>query len=291
MKCNLCPRRCNADRENDYNLNGFCKMPLLPKAARASLHFWEEPVISGKNGSGTVFFSGCSLTCVYCQNYKISHEGNGKIITPERLAEIFRELEEKGAHNINLVNPTHFVLSIKEALDIYRPNIPIVYNSSGYESEQTIEILRGYIDIYLLDFKYYSNEKAAIYSSAPDYVETAKLAIQRCYQIIPECVIEEGIMKKGIIVRHLLLPKATNDAIKIFDWVRRNTPNVYFSFMGQYLPLGKANEYKIIDRPITKREYSKVLSYIEESGFDNVFYQELSSADDKYVPEFDLSGI
>ena len=266
-------------------------MPLLPKAARASLHFWEEPVISGKNGSGTIFFSGCALACVYCQNYEISHNGKGMIISPKRLAEIFKELEEKGAHNINLVNPTHFVLSIKEALDIYRPDIPIVYNSSGYESEQTIEILRGYIDIYLLDFKYYSNEKAAIYSSAPDYVETAKLAIQRCYQIIPECVIEEGIMKRGIIVRHLLLPQATNDAIKIFDWVRQNTPNVYFSFMGQYLPLGEANEYKIIDRPITKREYSKVLSYIEESGFDNVFYQELSSADDKYVPEFDLSGI
>lgn len=266
-------------------------MPLLPKAARASLHFWEEPVISGKNGSGTVFFSGCSLACVYCQNYEISHEGSGKIITPERLAEIFRELEEKGAHNINLVNPTHFVLSIKEALDIYRPNIPIVYNSSGYESKETIEILKDYVDIYLLDFKYFSDEKATLYSSAPDYVETAKATLKRCYELVPECIIEDEIMKKGIIVRHLLLPQSTNDAIKIFDWVRENTPNVYFSFMGQYLPLGKAKEYKVINRTVTKREYLKVLSYIEESGFNNVFYQELSSADDKFVPDFNLSGI
>ncbi len=266
-------------------------MPLLPKAARASLHFWEEPIISGENGSGTVFFSGCSLACVYCQNYEISHIGNGKVISSQRLAEIFKELEQKGAHNINLVNPTHFVLCIKEALDIYRPNIPIVYNSSGYESEETISALKEYIDIYLLDFKYFSKEKAALYSSAPDYVETAKATLKRCYELTPKCIIENGIMKKGIIVRHLLLPLSTNDAIGVFDWVRENMPNAYFSFMGQYLPLGKAKEYPNINRPVTKREYKKVLSYIEQSGFSNVFYQELSSANEKYVPEFDLSGI
>lgn len=266
-------------------------MPLLPKAARASLHVWEEPVISGENGSGTVFFSGCSLACVYCQNYEISHIGKGKVITVERLAEIFKELEAKGAHNINLVNPTHFVLAIKEALNIYRPNIPVVYNSSGYESKETIEILKDFVDIYLLDFKYYSNEKASLYSSAPDYVETAKATLKKCYKLVPKCIINNGIMQKGIIVRHLLLPQSTNDAIKIFEWVSENTPNVYFSFMGQYLPLGKANEYKNINRSVTKREYLKVLSFIEESGFNNVFYQELSSADNKYVPDFNLSGI
>lgn len=180
MKCNLCPRKCNVLRDN---LKGFCKMPLLPKVARAALHLWEEPIISGNKGSGTVFFSGCSLRCIYCQNYEVSRGNTGKEITVSRLAEIFKELEEQGAHNINLVSPTHYVHAIIEALKIYRPKIPIVYNSSGYESTQTLKLLENHVDIYLIDFKYTDSAKAKEYSLAPDYPEVVKSAISECYQI------------------------------------------------------------------------------------------------------------
>lgn len=291
MKCNLCPRRCNAERNEQNNIGGYCKSLLLPRVARAALHFWEEPIISGEKGSGTVFFSGCSLGCVYCQNFEISHKNEGKLITPERLADIFRELEEKGAHNINLVNPTHYVLAIKEALNIYRPNIPIVYNSSGYESEETLNIAKEFTDIYLLDFKYISPDKSQKYSGAYDYPDFAKNTILRCAEHQPENIVENGIMKKGVIVRHLILPQATREASLVFDWVRNNAPNCFFSLMAQYVPFGKACEYTEINRKITKREYEKVLDYIMDSSFENIFIQELSSGDEKYIPDFDLTGI
>lgn len=213
-------------------------MPLSPKVARASLHFWEEPPISGKNGSGTVFFSGCPLKCIYCQNFYVSRGENGKIVSIERLAEIFKGLEEKGAHNINLVTPTHYAVQIKQALQIYKPEIPVVYNSSGYENVETLKMLEGFVDIFLVDFKYISNEKAKEYSLAENYPQTAKKAIEECYRQQPKCVIENGIMKKGVIVRHLILPQSTKDAMAVFDWVRENTPNAYFSIMSQYLPFG-----------------------------------------------------
>lgn len=291
MICNLCPRNCKVQRTDNENLNGFCKMPLLPKVAKACLHFWEEPQISGKNGSGTIFFSGCSLACVYCQNYEVSHSALGKTVSYERLAEIFCELEQKGAHNINLVTPTHYALAIKEALDIYKPQIPIVYNSSGYESVETLKMLEGYIDIYLMDFKYINGEKAKLYSSAPDYPQIAKAAIVEAYRQQPETVLENGIMKRGVIVRHLLLPQATLDAMEIFDWVRKNAPNVHFSIMSQYMPYMKAGAMPPINRKITKREYEKVLDYIENFDFSNVNIQELSSSDTKFIPDFDLSGV
>ena len=291
MKCNLCPRRCNAERNEQNNIGGYCKSPLLPRVARAALHFWEEPIISGEKGSGTVFFSGCSLGCVYCQNYGISHNNEGKTITPERLADIFKELEEKGAHNINLVNPTHYVLAIKKALNIYRPNIPIVYNSSGYESEETLNVAKEFTDIYLLDFKYISPDRAEKYSCAFDYPDFAKNTIIKCIKYQPENIVENGIMKKGVIVRHLILPQATREATLVFDWVKNNAPNCFFSLMGQYVPFGKAGEYNEINRKITKREYEKVLDYIMESSFENIFIQELSSGDEKYIPDFDLTGI
>ena len=291
MKCNLCPRRCNAERNEQNNIGGYCKSPLLPRVARAALHFWEEPIISGENGSGTIFFSGCSLGCVYCQNYGISHNNEGKTITPERLADIFKELEEKGAHNINLVNPTHYVLAIKKALNIYRPNIPIVYNSSGYESEETLNIAKEFTDIYLLDFKYISPDRSQKYSGAYDYPEFAKNTIIKCVEHQPENVIDNGIMKKGVIVRHLILPQATREAVLVFDWVKNNAPNCFFSLMSQYVPYGKAGEYNEINRKITKREYEKVLNYIMDSSFENIFIQELSSGDEKYIPDFDLTGI
>ena len=292
MKCNLCPRKCNSERTENYNLTGYCKMPLLPTVARADLHFWEEPCISGKNGSGTIFFSGCSLGCVFCQNFEISHNNKGKKITPKRLSEIFRELEEKGAHNINLVNPTHFAASIRSALDLYRPKIPIVYNSSGYENVSTLKNFEGYIDIYLMDFKYMSNERAKLYSDAENYPDVAKTALLECFRQQPDCIYDsEGIMKNGLIVRHLLLPQATFDAINIFEWTFKNTPTAVFSLMSQYMPLGKASEYKIINRRITDREYEKVIAAIIESGFENCYIQERNSASDKFIPLFDFSGV
>lgn len=286
MRCNLCPRRCNAEREENKNLNGFCKMPLLPKVARADLHFWEEPVISGTNGSGTIFFSGCSLNCVYCQNYEISHQEKGTVISYEKLAELFFELERKGAHNINLVSPSHYVLAIKEALKIYKPKIPIVYNSSGYDNEESLEMLKDYIDIFLLDLKYLSSDRAKLYSSAADYPEVAKKAILKAYKLQDKCIIKNGIMQKGVIIRHLLLPQATKEAISVFDWVKENTPKAFFSIMSQYVPCGKAEEMPIINRKVTKREYEKVIDYILERGFSNVFIQDGKSADKKYIPDF-----
>ena len=261
-------------------------MPLLPKVARADLHFWEEPVISGENGSGTVFFSGCTLSCVFCQNYDVSHNGLGEMISYEQLAELFKMLEEKGAHNINLVSPSHYALAIKKALDIYRPKIPIIYNSGGYDRVETLKMLEGYIDIYLMDLKYISNEKAAIYSSAADYPEVTKKALLEAVRQQPENIIENGIMKKGVIVRHLLLPQATKEAMSVFDWVKENTPSVYFSMMSQYLPCGEALEMPIINRRVTKREYDKVIDYIGDSDFKNIFIQERKSADECYIPEF-----
>ena len=267
-------------------------MPLLPRAARAALHFWEEPCISGTKGSGTVFFSGCSLSCVFCQNYEISHNGFGKTVSINRLAEIFRELEAAGAHNINLVNPTHYVYAIKQALDIYRPKIPIVYNSGGYDRAQTLKELHGYFDIFLMDLKYISSDRARLYSGAADYPEFAKAAVSECCRQQPDCVFDsEGIMQKGVIVRHLILPQGTGEAISVFDWVRENTPSAYFSIMSQYVPCGRAEDYPVINRRITKREYEKVLDYICASSFEKVYFQQRTSADGQYIPSFDLSGV
>ncbi len=286
MKCNLCPKRCNAERTEQNNINGFCKMPLLPKVARADLHFWEEPIISGKNGSGAVFFSGCSLDCVYCQNYEISHCEKGSLISYEKLAEIFYELEKKGAHNINLVSPSHYVLAIKEVLKIYRPKIPIVYNSSGYDNVNSLKILEGDIDIFLLDLKYLNSNRAEKYSNTPDYPENATKALKEAYRQRGECVIENGIMKKGVIIRHLLLPQGTKEAISVFDFVKENMPNAYFSIMSQYIPFGNAKDFPEINRKVTNREYEKVIDYIIDSNFKNVFIQERDSANEEYIPEF-----
>lgn len=291
MLCNLCPRQCNALR-TDTKGSGVCAMPDVPVISRAALHFWEEPSISGTNGSGTVFFSGCSLHCAFCQNSDISTQNKGKTVTVYQLADIFKRLENEGAHNINLVTPTHFASSIIKTLDIYRPNIPIVYNSSGYENVDTLKMLKDYVDIYLIDFKYIDSIKAALYSNAPDYPEICKAALLEAYRQQSDCVFDKaGIMQKGVIVRHLLMPQATRDAIEIFEWVRQNIPRSFLSIMSQYLPLYKAKEMPIINRKITAREYSKVLDYITESGFEGCYIQELSSADKNYIPDFDFTGI
>lgn len=264
-------------------------MPLNPRVARADLHFWEEPSVSGENGSGTVFFSGCSLNCVYCQNWDVSHNGQGKTISISNLAEIFKELENKGANNINLVTPSHYVMAIREALDIYKPRIPIIYNSSGYDSVESLKMLEGYIDVYLMDLKYLSPERALKYSGAYNYPEVAKSAIKEAYRQSGKLEFNEnGIIKKGLIIRHLLMPLATKEAMAVFDWVRVNTTKAYFSIMSQYLPFGDAEKYPEINRKVTQREYNKVLDYIMQFDFKNVYIQEKSSANKYFIPDFNL---
>ena len=290
MLCNLCPRKCNAPRGKD-NSKGFCKMPLEPVLAKAMLHFGEEPVISGKNGSGAVFFSGCSLRCVFCQNFEVSRGNKGKKITVLRLAEIFKELEQKGAHNINLVTPSHYAYAIRSALEIYRPNIPIVYNSSGYDSLYELDLLKDYIDIYLFDLKYLDKSRAKKYSKAEDYPQTALSAIEYAYNLKSKPILENGLLKSGVIIRHLLMPAATNEAIKIFDCVNEKFSNAIFSIMSQYSPQGEAYKYKEINRSVTKREYEKVLDHIINSGFKNCYFQELESSKEEMIPDFDLSGV
>ena len=291
MICRLCPRRCNALRTDDFNEGGFCKQTLSPKIARAGLHFWEEPSISGKNGSGTVFFSGCSLSCIYCQNFDVSHNGYGKTVSVKRLAEIFKELEEKGANNINLVSPTHYALAVKEALDIYRPSVPVIYNSSGYDSVKTLKMLEGYIDIFLMDIKYLSGDRALEFSSAYDYPEVVTSAVKECIRQQPENIFSGGLMKKGVIIRHLILPQATNEAIRVFDWVRENAPGAFFSIMSQYTPFGEAKTHPVINRRITKREYNKVLDYIMSFDFENIYIQERESSGEQYIPDFNCEGV
>ena len=289
MICQQCPRNCNIDRDV---LKGFCQMPTNPVVARVGLHLWEEPCISGINGSGTVFFSGCSLKCVFCQNNIISHNNYGKEISVQRLANIFKELENSGAHNINLVNPTHYVHSISEAVKIYRPNIPIVYNSSGYDLESTIEKASDFVDIFLMDMKYRSAERGLKYSKAKDYPDVSEKAILKCAEIIKNNIFDDsGIMQKGLIIRHLVLPQGTRDASDVIDWVKNNVPWAFFSLMSQYTPCGALDEYPEINRKITKREYNKLVDHIISTELENVFVQELSSGSEAYIPSFDLTGV
>ncbi len=264
-------------------------MPYLPKIARADLHFWEEPCISGTLGSGTIFFSGCTLRCVYCQNYSISHKNNGKVISIQELADIMRELEQRGAHNINFVNPTHYFHIIKEALKIYKPQIPLVCNSSGYELEENIK--EDIFDIYLFDLKYVSSEKSLKYSGVADYFSVASKAIAAAYKLKGKPIIDsDGIMQSGVIVRHLVLPMSTKEALAVIDWFCVNTPDAYLSIMSQYIPMGKAEQYPEISRKITKREYEKVLNHLYSKDVKNIYIQDRLSSDTKYIPDFNLMG-
>lgn len=289
MICQQCPRCCNVDRTANV---GYCQSSELPKIARAGLHFWEEPCISGQNGSGTVFFSGCSLGCVFCQNEEISHKNYGKTVTVERLSEIFRELECQGAHNINLVNPTHYVHSISEAVKLYRPRIPIVYNSGGYDTVDTITKASDFVDIFLMDMKYRSCDRALRYSKAQDYPIVSEKAVLRCAEAVKENIYNQnGIMQKGLIIRHLILPQGTRDAIEVIDWVDKNVPWAVLSLMSQYTPHGDLTDYKEINRKITQREYNKVLDRAAYSKIKSIFTQELNSSNAKFIPPFDLSGV
>ena len=288
MSCDICPRHCRADRKSG---TGFCGVGENYKIARAALHFWEEPCISGKNGSGTVFFTGCNLRCVYCQNYEISRELKGKEVSAFQLKRIFEDLIEQGAENINLVNPTHYADRLAELLGDFASPVPIVYNSSGYESVETLKKLCGKIDIYLPDFKYTRSDKAQKYSLAPDYPEVAKKAILEMRSQVEDSFDERGMMQSGLIVRHLILPQNTNSSLEALGWLSDNLKDTCVSLMAQYVPCGNLEEYPELNRKITEREYNKVLSFALSKGIDKLFIQELASADKKFIPAFDFTGI
>ena len=270
MKCNLCPRKCGVNRELQ---RGFCGSKNQIKIAKHCLFDFEEPLISGQSGSGAIFFCGCSLKCVFCQNYEISSQNKGKDISVEELATIFKQLEDMGAININLVNPTHYAWQIIEALKIYRPKIPIVYNTHGYESLETLKMIDKYIDIYLPDFKYFDNKAANRYSNCSNYVDVVTLALKFMRKQKTD-VIENGVMKQGMIIRHLIMPLMTDQSISILQWIKQNLPSTKVSLMSQYVPYGKACDHKEINRCITKREYNKVLSAYFDLGLDG-FIQDL----------------
>lgn len=295
--CRLCPRSCGVDRTAGER--GFCGMDARIFAARAALHMWEEPCISGKTGSGAVFFSGCSLRCVYCQNYEIARAERGQEIRVSRLAEIFLELQEKGAANINLVTPSHFVPSILEALEIARERgltLPIVYNCSGYESTDAIDLLKGKIDIYLTDFKYMEPELAARCSKAPDYPERAMEALDRMVRQTGEAVFDEnGMMKKGVIVRHLLLPGHVKNAKAVVKYVYETYKDtVWLSLMNQYTPIEAGTRlvsYPELMRKVTRREYASLIDYALSLGVEHAFIQEGPTAKESFIPEFDGEGL
>lgn len=287
MICSICPRHCNVDRS--VNL-GFCQSPDSFRVARAALHFWEEPCISGKEGSGTVFFSGCNLKCVFCQNNEISTENKGVEISDDKLISIFENLISQGANNINLVNPTHYAKRLAKVLGRWKSPVPIVYNSSGYEEVETLKALDGLIDIYLPDLKYIRAEKAMRYSKAADYFEKASAALLEMRRQV-EDKFDGDIMKSGMIIRHLILPQNTNSSIAVLDFIKSNFPNTFVSLMAQYTPCGDLSEFPEINRKITKREYEKVVNYAFDNSFDKLFIQELSSADKSFIPKFDFTGV
>ena len=291
--CQVCPRNCKVNRNKT---TGFCKSTATVKVAKAYGHMWEEPCISGTNGSGTVFFSNCNLRCVFCQNHDISQETIGKEISIDRLAEIFIEQQSKGFHNINLVNPTHYVPQIIEALHIAKQkglNIPIVYNSNGYENIETLKILKGYIDIYIPDFKYFSDKYSIKYSSAPNYFNIASSAIKEMVNQTGPCTFDDdGLMKKGVIIRHLMLPGLLFDSKKVVDYIYKTfVDNIYLSLMNQYTPMFNADKYPEINKPLNPNHYEALIDYCIDIGYKNAFIQESGTDSTTFVPDFNLQGI
>lgn len=294
--CTLCPRQCQIHR--DEGKCGFCGESDLVRLSRAALHMWEEPCISGESGSGAVFFSGCTLRCVYCQNYHIANSEIGKVVSVERLSDIFLELQGQGANNINLVTPTHFVPQIIQALDLAREKglkLPIVYNTSGYEKVETLKKLEGYVDIYLPDFKYLDPEHAKKYSGAEDYPEVAKKAFAEMVRQTGSPVFNErGIMKKGVIVRHLLLPGCLRDARKIVAYLYETYGDtIYMSLMNQYTPLETLNQQKYpeLSKKVTKKAYDVLVDYAIDLGVEQAFIQEGETAKESFIPEFSYEGV
>lgn len=287
--CADCPRKCNAIRGSEGR--GYCGMGMDPVLARAALHFDEEPVISGTRGSGAVFFSGCSLRCRFCQNYEISHLEYGKRISEARLIEIYHELIAQGAHNINLVNPTHFSETISHTLE-WPLDVPVVWNSGGYERVETLKRFDGRIQVYLPDLKYIRSETAKRYSYAENYFEYAAPALKEMLrQVGPVVLDENGIIQSGMIVRHLILPGCAEESMEILDWIADNLPGAWISLMAQYLPFGNVRGVDQLERPITQEEYDMVCDHLISLGLEDGFVQELSSSDEKYIPLFDLTGV
>ena len=286
--CNNCPRKCNVDREHAV---GFCGMSENVMLAKAGLFQWEEPCVSNGAGSGAVFFSGCNLKCVFCQNWEISTNHFGKLIEVKQLAQIFKTLESQGAKNINLVSPSHFYKQIIQALKIYRPKIPIIYNSNGYDSEESIRELDKYIDVYLVDLKYYDGALSARLSNAPDYFCVATKAIRQMLKNQPRVVMKNGAIQKGVIVRHLVLPNHTDDSIKVLEYLSKYRDQILLSLMSQYTPVFKANNYKDINRKLKPIEYKFVINKACEFGFTNGYIQDYDSSDCKFIPNWDYENL
>ena len=290
MLCNLCPRQCDALRTDTVG-EGYCRMPAAPVAARAALHMWEEPPISGTRGSGTVFFSGCSLGCVFCQNEQISHRDFGKPVTVDRLREIFGALIAQGAHNINLVNPTHYAHVVAQALEQPLP-VPVVWNSGGYDRVETLRALEGKVDIYLPDYKYRTADYAARYADAADYPQAAEAAIVEMVRQTGLYCYENGLLKRGVIIRHLLLPGKLAEAKRVMDWVAETFQpgQVLFSLMSQYIPWGRAAEFPELNRRLRPSEIRAAEGYMADLGLEG-FTQGAEAARADYIPPFDLTGV
>ena len=291
--CHLCPRNCGINRNISV---GFCGCDSTLKAARAALHHWEEPCISGTRGSGAVFFSGCTLKCCFCQNHLISQGTLGKELSPKRLGEIFLSLQEQGAHNIDLITATQFLPQILPALDLvkHKLHIPVIYNCGGYEKIETLALLKDYIDIYLPDLKYFDSSLSWRYSKAKNYFEIASEAIPYMIEQTGELRYDaQGILQKGVIIRHMVLPGCKEDSIQLLHWIKENLPkgNYLLSLLSQYTPFYKSSDYPEINRRITTYEYNKVLDIAISLGLTHGFMQEKSSAKEEYTPSFDLTGV
>ena len=290
--CELCPRRCNVDRVNQL---GFCRAGKNLRVALVSLHKWEEPCLVGSNGAGTIFFSHCNLKCVFCQNFSISHGGFGAEISIERLAEIFIEQQERGAANIELVTPTHYTDKICAAIDIAKTRgltLPIVWNSNAYENLETLELLRGRVDIFLPDLKYFDDELARTFSNAPNYFAVASAAIKKMFELVGTPKFYGDKMIRGVIVRHLILPNCRRDSIKLVDWLYENFgDDIFISLMNQYTPVFRAGDFKKISRPLTTFEYQSVVDHAAKLGIKNCFIQLGKTADKKFIPNFNLDNV
>lgn len=287
--CDDCPRMCHAERGESGH--GICRMGAEPVIARAAPHYDEEPVISGTRGSGAIFFSGCSLRCRFCQNYGISHDNYGQRVSVERLREIYFELIAQGVHNINMVNPTHFTRAILESLEGGLP-VPVVWNTGGYERAETIRRLEGKVQVYLPDLKYILTDHARKYSGAANYFDHASEALREMLrQVGPVQLDDDGVIQRGMIVRHLILPGCAEESMRILDWIADNLPSAWVSLMAQYLPFGKVEGVDALDRRLTQQEYDMVVDHLIDLGLEDGFVQELSSSDEKYIPSFDLTGV
>ncbi len=293
MLCNECPRHCGAKREEN-TMGGVCSSPALPRIARAAPHFGEEPCISGERGSGTVFFTGCNLRCVFCQNHEISRGKTGETVSVERLSHIFLELQDKGVHNINLVTGSHFVTPIVKALEKAKLSIPVVWNSSGYDSIESLRRLEGLVQIYMPDMKYMDSSLARRYSAAPDYPEVAQTAIGEMYRQTGNFVLdEEDMLRRGVLIRHLILPGAEENSRRVIDFVADNFPGdkVLFSLMCQFTPMPHTERFPELQKTVSAELNDRLCQYMADRGIEWGFYQETSSATEEMIPDFDLAGV